>query len=439
MTDKGNAERLQSVFGNKLKYLKEDNTFLVFDDKTGWKKTGNKLNVAKEVIPDIIREANECRDDDVYRGKLLQHAVATQSTAALRNLLAQAEAYTEVSLGQFDTDPREINCNNGVVNLRDKSLSPHSPDRFHLHKTEASYNPEAKCPLWLSTLDEIFQGDTELIDYIQVALGYSILGLTSEHCLFLCHGARGRNGKGTILETVGHVLGSYFQSTKFDTFLQKENTNSARGLEAVGNLKGRRFVLASEVNQETRFDSAKVKELTGGDTLTGGGLYKDALPFVPSHTIWLACNYLPRVTDNSDAMWSRIKVIPFNRFFAEQERRRNLRESLIGEADGILGWLIDGANRYLREGLPPFPAACQKATQDYRDESDRVGLFVRECLVKDISGKISLKDIHERYKQWVDPEDYFLTDKALSRGLMQKGFHKKNSNSGTIFLGYRLK
>jgi putative DNA primase/helicase len=153
----------------------------------------------------------------------------------------------------------------------------------------------------MSCLDEIFERDEQLIDWIQVALGYSILGLTREHCFFVCHGL-GRNGKGVLLETIEHVLGSYSHKTRFDTFLQRDGGSNTRALEAVGNLKGKRFVVASEVNDGTRFDAARIKELTGGDTLSGTALYSSKFEFTPTHTLWLACNHLPEIKDNTFAI-----------------------------------------------------------------------------------------------------------------------------------------
>src|SRR5204863_1714191 len=109
-----------------------------------------------------------------------------------RNLLAQVEELIEVSINDFDSNPRVINCKNGVVNLRDKSFSNHSPKQFNLNRTNASYDPNATCHRWIRFLEETFQGNKEQIDWIQLALGYSILGLTTEHCFFICYG-EGRN------------------------------------------------------------------------------------------------------------------------------------------------------------------------------------------------------------------------------------------------------
>jgi putative DNA primase/helicase len=118
-----------------------------------------------------------------------------------------------------------------------------------------------------------------------------------------------------LLEAIQYVLGSYSHKTNFETFLQKDRSSSIRALEAVGDLRGKRIVVASEANDGTRFDAARIKELTGGDTLSGTALYKSKFEFTPTHTLWFACNHLPEIKDATLAMWSRVKTIPFNRVF----------------------------------------------------------------------------------------------------------------------------
>lgn len=173
-------------------------------------------------------------------------------------------------------------------------------------------------PKWIKFLDEIFGGNRELIEWLQVAAGYSMLGLTTEHCFFLCYG-NGRNGKGTFLETIRYVLGGYGHTTEFDTFLQKDKSN-VRLLEAVGKLKGQRFVVASETNDSTRLNEAFVKKVTGGDRLVGTVLNKSSFEFDPTHTIWFACNHLPAIKDATVAMWERVKAIPFNASFLGEQQ-----------------------------------------------------------------------------------------------------------------------
>src|SRR4051812_15672861 len=230
LTDMGNAERFQNIYGNKVRYLKDRGRFIQFDEDKGWSEAAEEFTLAKGVIFDMHREASECRDDG-YRADLAKHAKDTESTTSQRNLLALVKDYVAVSLRDFDANPKVINCKNGIVDLADKTFQNHSAEYFHLNQANASYRPDATCHRWMSFLDEIFQGDKKLIEYVKVALGYSILGLTREHCFFLCHGI-GRNGKGVLLETIQHVLGSYAHKTNFETFLQKDRSSSTRALEA---------------------------------------------------------------------------------------------------------------------------------------------------------------------------------------------------------------
>jgi putative DNA primase/helicase len=353
-----------------------------------------------------------------------------------------------VPIESFDANPYVINCKNCIVNCREereKSFYHHSPEHLHLNCTAAEYHSDAKCTRWEKFLREIFEDDEELIKWIQVASGYSTLGLTKEHCFFLCHGV-GRNGKSTFLETIQYVLGDYGHKTNFETFLQKDKSSNVRAMEAVGDLRGKRLVIASETNDGTKFDAARIKEVTGGDTLVGASLYGSKFEFKPTHTLWFACNHLPQIRDDTVAMWERVKTIPFNRMFLDDQQEKELPDTLRNEANGILRWLVDGAHEYYTKGFPDTPIACRNATQEYRETNDKAQIFIREYLSKDKadhSSSVDATSIYEQYRLWHDSDeeikDSALVDKNLFIDKVEKsGFIKRRRKQGQVFLGCKL-
>jgi putative DNA primase/helicase len=246
-TDLGNAERFNDYYGKNIRYIPELRRWVRWTP-SGWHYV-NGIKLAKSVVRDIYKEAHKCLDSN-RRVELGQWAKKSESKAVQRFMVDLASAHMETSLDAFDCTAHLINCCNGVVNLKTKELIPHSPQQLHLKQVNADYLPEKTCPRWRQFLAEIFGGDKDLIDWIQVAVGYSIMGLTREHCFFLCYGI-GRNGKGVFLETIREIVGDYGSVAEFETFLQKDKSN-VREMEAVGNLKGKRFVIASETSDNTR-------------------------------------------------------------------------------------------------------------------------------------------------------------------------------------------
>jgi putative DNA primase/helicase len=214
LTDTGNAKRFQSYYDGKVVYLSEQGKFIQWNASDGW-CVADKYKLAKEVVKDMYEDAADWEDDN-QRRHLAEHALKTESAQYQRNMLELAASYMSISIDQFDSNPTLINCRNGIVNLTDKTFFRHSPEHLHFNITNVNYNSDAQCPRWLRFLNEIFDDDENLIDYMQVALGYSMLGLTREHLLFLCYGS-GRNGKTTLLETVHDILGDYADKAVFET------------------------------------------------------------------------------------------------------------------------------------------------------------------------------------------------------------------------------
>jgi putative DNA primase/helicase len=385
--------------------------------------------LAQEFIKDFCEQALAVED---YKD--VGNAVKLSDTPNMNRMLAQAEHLCKMPVSSFDNNPTLINCTNGIVNLKTKTLFHHSKEHLHFHRANANYNPDTKCPKFLKFLDQVFEEDGEITQWIQKALGYSMMGLTTEHVFFLCHGV-GRNGKSTLLETIQYVLGNYADTADFEIFLLKERDGAGpRKLEAIGNLKGRRFIIASEVNKNTKFDTVRLKQLTGGDSLKGGGLYKDAYTFQPTHTLWFACNEKPNVDEDNVAFGDRVRLIPFKRYFAENERTANLPEILKSEADGIFSWMVDGAYKYLGDGLGKTPDACLVATQEYLEENNEVARFIRHCSVKEQDAVWKRSDVINIYNDWKDGFKA-LSDKELCKKIQKQGITYTARNTGMVFIG----
>jgi len=435
-TDNANAERFQRWHKDTVKYISEQKKWIIFKDKTGW-QFADLFRLTRPVVRNIYKEAAACKDKE-DRKKLSYWAAGSESRTYQRNMADIAKDFMNVSINAFDADDYAINCKNGVLDLRTKKLKDHSTDDLHLKRTNANYKEDAQCPRWIDFLFQIFDSNVELLNYIHVALGYSIMGLTKEHCFFLCHG-NGRNGKGTLLETIGYVLGDYALTAEFDTFLEK-NISNVRVKEAKGNLKGKRFIIASETSDSTRFNEALIKTLTGGDKLVGAKLYGDNFEFEPTHTIWLACNHFPAIKDATIAMWERVKPVPFTKNFLGEEQDKQLKDTLRQECDGIFTWLVNGAYEYLENGLPETPEVVNEAIQKYRDTNDKLSIYIRENLIRDGVSTILVQTIYEDYVQWcLGANETPVGQYHFRDNMEERGVYSKRTKKGWAFTAYRFR
>ncbi len=294
---------------------------------------------------------------------------------------------------EFDLDPWLLAAPNGVVNLKTGELEDGVPADYVSKRTMAPFygiGVKAAKNIWTETLEQIYDGDTELIAYLQRLLGYGITGLSIEHVFPVMLG-RGRNGKSLIIEAISHALGDYCGIVPAEMLLESSRqTNAAQSTPELMALKGLRLAIASETDEGRRFSAARVKWLTGGDTITARGLYdRHPTQFDPTHLVILLSNHEPGAPDSDMAFWERCFLIQHRISFVnrepsgDRERRADpsLPMKLRQAGPDILAWLVEGCLEWQRIGLQP-PASVIKSTAEYKEETDYIGQFLEVATIK---------------------------------------------------------
>lgn len=439
-TELGNSERFIRMHGHKLKHLAETGTWLVWDG-TRWKSDDAEVHeCATRTVKSIYDEARDCENTQ-GRQELSRWAVRSESKYQIGAMtaLAAKDKQVSVSVSQFDTDATKINCLNGVVDLKTGELVTHAPEHLVMKQAPVEFKRNAQCTRFLEFLNEIFLEDRELVDYVQCALGYSLTGLTSEHCFFLLYGL-GANGKTTLCETILNIFSDYARPMEFSTLLSTDKSD-VRVQEAVGRLRGIRFAVASETESTKKFSESVLKRLTGDDTLIGTMLHKGSFEFTPSHKLWLQVNHLPGVKDATHGFWRRVRVIPFERRFEAGAVDRQLKDKLLTEREGIFAWLVEGAARYLKQGcLPEIPEAVNKATERYKQDNDVLSRFITDCLEQQYGSSLGATRTYEAYKEWCYREEEQASQmRYFTAGMEERGISKHKTSKGFVFQNYRLK
>ena len=346
----------------------------------------------------------------------------------------------------FDKQKMKLNCLNGIVDLETGQLNQRTSDDLHTKVIGTNFNPQAKCPNFDKFIKEVFGGDGELISWIQRAFGYSLTGSVQEQVLFICYGT-GANGKSTLLETISKILSDYSTNADFEMFLSNQKSD-VRVMEAVGELKGIRLALASEVDASKRFNESLVKRLTGGDTLRGTKLHMGAFQFEPQHKLWFLCNHIPFARDGSHGFWRRIKVIPFAQQFQGSSLDSSLPDKLWAEREGILAWMIRGAVAWSKElqktnattGLGPCKAIDQ-SIEEYRYDNDLSARFIEDCLVRDNDfGSIGARELYIAYQRWWsdNSDEDTPSESIFSRRMEERGLKKTRTKAGVVYKGVKL-
>jgi P4 family phage/plasmid primase-like protien len=435
LTDAGNAEMFAERNAHRFRHDHAARLWMAFEGHWwGPDRDGAVVRAAKDLVRFRFAQGDALEDPDARR-RAVAHALASESRQRIEAMLSLArfEAPLADSGDGWNADGMLFAVANGVLDLRAGTLrAGESGDRISLH-SGVRFDPDATCPRWESFIGEVFAGDLDLMEFVQRAVGYSLTGDTSEQVVFLCHGA-GANGKSTMLEVLSALSGGYGANLPFSAFELHERVGSTHDMAM---LPGRRFVTASEVNEGTKLNAARIKALTGGDTVTARRLYQDYAGFVPVAKLWFAVNHLPVISDASDGMWRRVRLIPFARQFEGDAQDRQLKSTLLSELPGILNWALAGLRSWRGHGLKA-PEAVMAATAEYRETSDTVTEFLADRCETSPGLRTLAGDLYRAYVQWASDSGCAQRDvmsgTAFGRRMGQR-FRSEKTRAGKVYHG----
>lgn len=304
---------------------------------------------------------------------------------------------------EFDKDPWLLGVQNGVVDLRSGELFQGKPEQMVSKQCSCSlkvFAPEtteeeitAWLAPWLHFLETVYAGDTEIIEFMQILLGYGITGLTTEHVFPFLLGL-GRNGKSLFIAAVMRVMGGYAAMIPCDLFLKSNQPRSANQTDpGLMKLEGLRLAVSSEVEEGSKFSAQNVKRLTGGDNLEGRNPYdKELREFKTSHLTLMIGNHEPVPPSGDPAFWDRTFLVnhPVRFVKAKPDPEKNekladpdMEEKLQDLDERILYWLVEGCLKWQASGkkITP-PASVLKATDEYQADADWIGQFIDACCTR---------------------------------------------------------
>lgn len=348
--------------------------------------------------------------------------------------LASKQPDIRTSAEWLDRNHNELNCGNAVVNVVSGYVTASEPRDRITKKTGALYLPGSPCPAWEAFLAQVIP-DPELRQYVQRLTGYTLLGGVSERLAVFLYGS-GRNGKSVFVEVMREVLGDYAVGTPVTTFLEKK---SETGQNDLARLRGARLVAASEFEEGAKINTALLKRVTGDEKVTARPLYGEYFDFPFVGTIWISTNHMPFV-GSQQAVWDRIKVIPFNVRITEDQVDTHIKEKLLREAPGILAWAIEGAQQYQAYGLNEPPAVIAQSWE-MRNDQDLVAPFVADCCDVDLAYGVTAADLYRQYTWWaMQNGEKPMTKRTFGLRLSDAGYLSKRGTGGMrMWAGLRLK
>jgi putative DNA primase/helicase len=456
-TDVGNRDRFLEAWGQDLRYVPTFKRWFIWHQERWKEDEGELQEMAIQTARSIRDEARGALEAGAKAEAeiLSRHAHKSEGHAAIGNMISLARSHPGVRVrhAALDADPLLLGVANGLLDLRTGELRAARREDLVTRQCPVPYLPQASCPTWLRFLLDVMKGREELVEFLRRAIGYCLTGLTSEQVLFFFQGA-GRNGKGTLMETLLDLLGrqseeeaGYGAVADFNTFLEQNNTGPRNDLAA---LRGARLVTASEPGKGKRLAEGFVKSVTGADTVTARKLYGEPFSFRPNFKLILAANDPPQVRGTDHGIWRRILMVPFEvRYVTAAEVEQGLegppvdyglQGRLRQELPGILAWAVRGCMDWQVDGLCP-PAAVMEATAQYRAQNDVVGQFIEARCVAVSQARVSAGALYQAFSEWCEESGIrsVPTQAAFGAEIAGRGFVRHRQSSGYRYDGLGLR
>ena len=426
-SDVGNAERLVALYGKNLRFSSNRGRWLVWNGKY-WQvdEDGHVERLAQAVVRKIQDAGEELPpEQEEAKASIRKFVLRSETDSRLKAMVNQARIMRGIpaSMDDMDRDKFLMNLDNGTLDLRTGKLYKHCREDNITRIVRIEYDEKADCPNWRSFIRTIFDNDTELMSYVQKAVGYTLTGATTEQCFFMLYG-NGANGKSTFLHAISEIMGDYEEAIRGKTIMKKQNNDGASG--DLAKLQGKRFVVCSELNEGDSFDEDLIKQLTGGeDAIAVRFMYAEEFKMRPQLKLWIGTNEKPKIKGTNHGVWRRPRLIPFLHTFSDEEKNENFYEECIRpELPGILKWAVDGCLLWQKEGLAA-PEKVKLANEEYRGEMDVMAQFFDDCCVLGSKYTCKVSELYDVYCKWCEDNrvhevsSIILTKKLKDRGYRQ--------------------
>lgn len=442
LDDTGNAERMSDMFHEVIRYNYTDKKWMLYDkikwiyDQSGviYDLVDKSLEAMKDEKDWYIQQDNENNDENQTMFKAWEKFYKKSRNHNTKIALEkEVQHYVPVTPNQLDRYKMLLNSPTGVIDLNDFEVRKATPKDYFTKSVNANFDKNAKCPLWDKFLERIFDGDKDLIRYVQKVIGYSLTGSTAEQCAFFLYGT-GRNGKSTFLDVIRELFGDYARNIQPETIMIKNNN----GINSdIARLKGARLVTTVEPNEGLRLNEGLLKQLTGGDIITARKLYAEEFEFKAEFKLFMATNHKPIIRGTDLGIWRRVHMIPFTVVIPENEVDRQLTEKLMQELDGIFLWALRGVAMYHKEGLK-MPTAVQQAVDEYKKEMDVVSRFLDECTEKAFAKSVKASELYTVYVNWCKQNgEWQMPNTKFAKEIIGK-YDKVRRKTGVYYVGMTL-
>lgn len=396
------------------------------------------INGGKKFRDSLDEEQTAAYKEYQYYATFKAFVMKYRHVRSMTNALDAAKPLVLHNPEALDSNPMLLNTPGGTYYLPEGLNGWKPTDHADLlTKVTAVVPSDAGKDLWEDALQVFFCGDQSLIDYVQMICGLCIVGKVYLEAMIIAYGD-GRNGKSTFWNVIYKVLGSYSGNISADAL----TVNCKRNVKPeMAELKGKRMIIAAELQEGMRLNTSVVKQLCSTDPIFAEKKFKAPFHFEPSHTLVLYTNHLPKVGASDDGTWRRLIVIPFHAKIQGSKDIKNYTQHLVDNAGGaVLSWLIEGAKKVIEANYQiNRPQCVLDAIGSYREGNDWLGNFINECCIVNKSYQEKSGELYNNYREYcIENGEYIRSTSDFYAALEQAGYKRKKMRDGKYIIGIQL-
>lgn len=445
--DLANSKRFLQIIGDDMLFVVEPKKWFIWSG-THWKL--DRDDFVFEFAEDFAASLYDTAIDEAA----MKNAKRANNRAGFNAFLELSMRKQSVSIETFDRQPHLLNCLNGTLDLRTGDLRPHDKADRITRVVNCDYDADGldRPNAFIPFLERI-QPDASIRAFLQRSIGYSLLGSVRERAFWILYGT-GNNGKSIFTNLFNNLLGEYASTTPAASLMASKQSTIPND---IARLRGKRFILIPETEENERLNASLVKSLSAGDTVSARFLFGEYFDFEFSGKLWIATNHKPTITDHSKGMWDRMKIVPFSVDVPANEvvKSDDLMRSLMADAPAVLAWAVQGCRDYYEADGLDTPPVIQTEIDAYRREQDSIAQFLEErcqtweqavalkekddrLVIFESDFQVPNGDLYAAYKKFCEQNgEYLRSHRRLAQNMKERGFQQRNSG-GRYWDGIRL-
>lgn len=366
-----------------------------------------------------------------------KYALKRRDSRNISTAIKEVAPMIEITPQELDVDELLLNTPTNTIQLKTGNVQEHQSTDFITKQTEVSMGDEG-ADIWLEALDTIFCGDKDLINYVQQIVGLTAIGKVYVEALIIAFG-NGRNGKSTFWNIISRVLGTYAGTISADILTVGSRRNVKPELAEA---KGKRLLIAAELEEGMRLNTSNVKQLCSTDAITAEKKFKSPFDYIPTHTLVLYTNHLPKVGALDQGTWRRLIVIPFLATIEAKSEIKNYADYLFEHSgEYILSWIVEGAQKVIKADFKiPLPDKVEDAIGSYKENNDWFGLFLSECCELEDDEEVKSGELYTEYRAFcMRNGEYTRSTTDFYSAIEAEGFIRFRNSKGRFVKGLKLK